>query len=273
MTYEFHSVTDPVLPFIYHEDTLPVGPKCWRNWHENMEFLFFIDGSACELCDGVTYEMHAGELFIVNANCLHEVHPHETTKIACLIVDQTFFRQNGLIAAGLRLRPHLDQAALGSRFLRVMEAFHNEDVCSAAETRLAVLEFLIWLIRNYREEQGTAAGRGSGKMSAMLQAARYIHAMVPEKITVEDIAASCALSTSYLMHAFKKTFGCQVTAYVNRVRCEYAKPLLAVETLSVQECGYLSGFSDAAYFSRVFKRHTGLSPAQYRRAVLAGLRR
>jgi phosphopentomutase len=47
--------------------------------------------------------------------------------------------------------------------------------------------------------------------------------------------------------------------------CEAARELLSGDELSVRECAEILGYSDQFYFCRVFKKHVGLSPAQFRR--------
>ncbi|MCM3627674.1 helix-turn-helix transcriptional regulator [Paenibacillus glycanilyticus] len=52
--------------------------------------------------------------------------------------------------------------------------------------------------------------------------------------------------------------------YINNVRIDHAKELLQSKDLSKGEVGYLSGLNDPYYFSKVFKKHIGVSPLQYR---------
>lgn len=73
------------------------------------------------------------------------------------------------------------------------------------------------------------------------------------------------LNASYLSALFKKEVGMSLTNYVNKNRIAYAKKLLQSTTLSVQSIAIQSGIPDIHYFTRLFKRESGLSPREWRR--------
>jgi AraC family transcriptional regulator len=70
-----------------------------------------------------------------------------------------------------------------------------------------------------------------------------------------------------LARAFRRAFGCTVGEYVRRLRIERAARQLADSDLSLAEIALGAGFSDQSHFSNLFRRHTGLSPFQFRRAI------
>jgi len=267
MTYEFHSFDDPSLPFIYHIDSLPVGPRCWGNWHENIEMLYFLEGEARVVCGGESYDMVPGRLLVVNSDCIHEIHPRVAARAACLIVGREFCRQNGIDTSALTFDACLEGGEAGSRFQTIMAEFGTKDRFAVAAERLAVLDMLVWLARYHSRKKAPPADCRGGreKLDTLKSVVNYLHAQMPGKVSADDAARACGISKYYLMHEFRTTFGCTMTSYVNQMRCEYAKPLLSAGTLPIQECGYLSGFGDPSYFSRVFRRCTGRTPAEYRR--------
>lgn len=73
----------------------------------------------------------------------------------------------------------------------------------------------------------------------------------------------------YLRRRFRRAAGQTPTEYLLSLRLSHARMLLArgsASSMSVHEVALLSGFYDAAYFSRVFRRQTGCSPREYQRA-------
>ena len=56
--------------------------------------------------------------------------------------------------------------------------------------------------------------------------------------------------------------GCTVNEYINRVRINYAYKKLREEDLSVGEVSDACGFSDISYFTKIFKKHTGILPSK-----------
>lgn len=94
----------------------------------------------------------------------------------------------------------------------------------------------------------------------------YVERNFAENFTVNDVAAACHCSVSYVSHTFKEKTGAGISSYVNRLRIRHSIPLLENTTLSVQEISGRVGFEDANYFSNVFKKIVGLSPSAYRSA-------
>lgn len=85
------------------------------------------------------------------------------------------------------------------------------------------------------------------------------------KITSEDLCRHFSCSRSYLSHNFKKETGLSIREYLLNLRLEDAKSLLCYSELNVTEIAFSVGFTDANYFSYVFKEKVGLSPLAYRK--------
>lgn len=87
----------------------------------------------------------------------------------------------------------------------------------------------------------------------------------PEPIRIGGLEDQALVSPDALRHAFRKEFGISPLRYLIQKRIAEAKRLLAGSALSVREVARQSGFEDEFYFSRVFKKETGLSPRAFRR--------
>jgi len=92
----------------------------------------------------------------------------------------------------------------------------------------------------------------------------YIKSHYSGKLTLEQIAASVHLSPSHISGLFRKETGQTVSAYIGFVRIEKSKQLLKTTQLSIAEIASRCGFEEQSYFSRVFRKQTGLSPKAYR---------
>ena len=88
--------------------------------------------------------------------------------------------------------------------------------------------------------------------------------MENSNVNIETIASEVCLSRSQLNRRIKSITGVTTQQYVNRVRLEQARELLANESLQVSEVAYHCGFDDVASFSRAFRRTFGVSPSQHR---------
>lgn len=84
------------------------------------------------------------------------------------------------------------------------------------------------------------------------------------ELSLSMVAATVYLSPSYLSKLFRKETGETYVDYVARVRMEEAQRLLRETNLRSVEVGAQVGYPNAQYFSFLFKKHTGLSPIEYR---------
>lgn len=92
-----------------------------------------------------------------------------------------------------------------------------------------------------------------------------------EKISLEEVAASAGISSSEAGRCFQKYYGKAPVEYIIEYRLNQARRLLESSDLSVKEIGFECGFYDPSYFSRIYRRHFGVTPGNYRRE--AGIER
>ena len=107
----------------------------------------------------------------------------------------------------------------------------------------------------------------SGEGSRILPAIRYIEEHCTEHIYVEDIAKLCYISQSQLRRLFERELGMSPTEFKNHKRMELAMNMLKYTYSRVGEVAESVGFDNIYVFSRVFTKHFGMSPLQYRKSL------
>jgi two-component system response regulator YesN len=93
---------------------------------------------------------------------------------------------------------------------------------------------------------------------------KYINEHYAEKLTLQQVADYLFISTWHLCRVLKKHSDTNFVDILNHVRIEHAKKFLRETNLKVYEISERVGYSDIAYFSKVFRALTGLSPKQFR---------
>ena len=88
-----------------------------------------------------------------------------------------------------------------------------------------------------------------------------------QPLTLGDCADEIDLSPWHLLRSFRAAFGETPHTYLTRVRIDRAAKLIALTGRPVTEVCFDVGFTSLGSFSTLFKRHTGMSPAAYRRRV------
>lgn len=86
-----------------------------------------------------------------------------------------------------------------------------------------------------------------------------------ENITLTELAKKYGISIGYLSSLIKENVGLSYSDYVTARRIQKAKELLEDERLSMEQIAEQTGFRDHFYFIKVFKKHTGITPGQYRK--------
>jgi AraC family transcriptional regulator len=144
---------------------------------------------------------------------------------------------------------------------RVYEEMRRMD----AAAPLAIEGLLLELVASASRMQVPTGG--SGRQRWLDDTRDRIHGELAARPSLTGLAASVGVHPVTLARAFRRAFGCTVGEYVRRLRIERAARRLADSELSLAEIALAEGFSDQSHFSNLFRRHTGLSPFQFRRAV------
>ena len=92
----------------------------------------------------------------------------------------------------------------------------------------------------------------------------YVQAHLGEEIHLEQVAASVGFSPAYLSRVFKEKTGTNFVAYVNQVRIDASKVDLRTTDHSISRIAQRCGFESVSYYTRVFKKLTGVTPGYYR---------
>jgi two-component system response regulator YesN len=88
-----------------------------------------------------------------------------------------------------------------------------------------------------------------------------------KKISLEDVANELNLSKHYLCNIFKKETGYNMSYYINKLRIEKAKSILLSTDCRIKEVYEEVGYSNQQYFSKVFKKFTGMTVSEYKESI------
>jgi AraC-like DNA-binding protein len=95
-----------------------------------------------------------------------------------------------------------------------------------------------------------------------------IQDQIDTNLTLKELSKGLDISPSYLSREFSKHFdNMSFGEYIRKQRIEKAKELMLTATYSLTEIAYLTGFSDQSHFTRIFKKHTGSNPSEYKRKM------
>jgi AraC-like DNA-binding protein len=95
----------------------------------------------------------------------------------------------------------------------------------------------------------------------------FLEENLTRDIDINEVARAASLSPFYLTRIFKARYGVPPYRYLISLRISRAGELLRDSSLTVTQICHRSGFNSLSHFITTFRRHTGVSPSQYRRMV------
>lgn len=105
----------------------------------------------------------------------------------------------------------------------------------------------------------------SEKSQKIAPAINYITKNYARAIKNDELAALCGLSTVYFRKLFAEIYSDSPINYIHKLRINKAKEMLASDFASISAVAHSLGYSNIYDFSRVFKKHTGISPSKYKK--------
>lgn len=136
--------------------------------------------------------------------------------------------------------------------LKIEEAFSEAELYRLTSE---MLNFFTFKVREVKNEQYS---------SVVVQAIYFISTHLYINFQNNEIAEYVAVSPNYLSYLFNKETGSTLTTFIQRARIEEAKHLLQNTNISIHEVGDLLSFSDQSYFTKIFKKHVGVTPKQFK---------
>ena len=102
--------------------------------------------------------------------------------------------------------------------------------------------------------------------SRVRHALTFIHLHISKKIDLEALAAETCVSKDHLIRIFKKSTGETPASYITRRKLERAELLLTTTVIPVKNIASELGYDDLSYFIRIFRKHSNMTPQEYRNA-------
>ena len=184
------------------------------------------------------------------------------TRIAARADDELRDRKNLTLSVNTLLRRTAYKAGVHPFYIDSISANYARFIENAS-SRQELEDVMPYLVRSYCE---LVEKRSTALYSAPVrQILVTIDASIDSDLSLKRFASELFLNTSYLSSLFKKETGMTLTDYVNQHRIGYAKRLLKSTTLSIQAVATSVGITDIHYFTRLFRRETGLSPREFRK--------
>lgn len=129
---------------------------------------------------------------------------------------------------------------------------------------LSFVETKSWAYRKFEYLiRAIQIGRGARKSVTVKEALKYIGERFTEDLSLDEVSEYVGVTPQHFSKLFKEETGNNYMEYLTRLRIDAAKDHLKDGEMTVKEIGYLVGYHDPNYFSRVFKKTVGISPTEF----------
>jgi AraC-like DNA-binding protein len=154
---------------------------------------------------------------------------------------------------------NLDLASIINKLIKeCMDTSPVKDVLAD----LSLQELLIRIIQS-QTINSVENGFKERSNSSVHEITQYIKLNLKENMSLKALSSKACMSTASFYRFFKRELGMSPIEYVLNEKIKAAKKLLQHPGIQINEVCYLSGFDDANYFSRLFKKYEGITPKQY----------
>lgn len=261
------------------------GSFLWH-WHPEIELTLVLKGEMDYQINETIYHIKEGDGLFGNTNTLHTGHMYQHQD--CTYISTTFHPRaiygfdSSLIyqkyVEGILKDPRLaslhftNECEWHKEVLKELAAIYQLS-CEKPpiwEMRMQMRLYHIWILicENYTPSaaaEQTGHIRDIERLKCILS---FIHSHYDEKISLENIAASTNLCRSECCRFFKKYMNVSLFEYLLFYRIEQSLPLIMEQQYNITEISGMVGFGNPCYFTKIFKKQTGISPTEYRKLKL-----
>ena len=151
--------------------------------------------------------------------------------------------------------PHNESYTLSDIYIKKADSLRDPE---------SVVDLLYEMQLDYTERMQKLKSEKHGSIYVM-RAIDYIYDHLDESLTMQGLAEYVGLNPSYFSKLFAKETHITVKAYINKVKIQTATQMLKDLDLAISDISLSLGYSSQSAFTAVFRKHTGLTPGEYRK--------
>lgn len=246
------------------------------HWHNEWEILRVLDGKLQISMDDEQYSMGKGDVLLIRGGMLHGGDP-ENCIYECLVFDlYGIFRKMDMVKPYLRpfyrqtclprsFYPAGDSEQAQAIFRELLGVFSSRGGCPELETVAGLSRLFAWIRNQGQYDTLSAQEEADSRIDRIKPVLEYIESHYSVAVTLEDLAQVAGMNPKYFCRVFRSLIHHSPVDYLNFYRIEQAAYLLDSTDLPVTEVGNRCGFWESSYFTKVFRKYKGTTPAAYRR--------
>ena len=237
----------------------------------DMISFFFVERNTCwGVVNGRKHALKRGDMLIIRGGdeftLGHDPRKPHISLSASLALEQGG-APNALLCRKFLRRYSLAQPSrYVAEFEKVLAALASTKPARDLEISGAMLQWLAWLMNELHPAMDRAFIEERGVVDKILLAETWADSRLSDVITLTEWAKAVGLNAVYFGRVFKRETGLRPMDWLNQRRLQMACQQLASTSQTITAIAEACGFASPFYFSRVFRKHFGQSPMQYRQS-------
>ena len=252
------------FPIYLHEDSLSEAhPSVYTNWHTDVEILYGLEGEACVHLDSESHTLRAGRIIVIDGDVLHTIQAvSPVCRYYCMQVSADFLSSHGFDMGNAWFTGAVEEAASLALYEDAAAEYFSYEPYARAAALGKAIALLVRLCRHHSRPDAAQTRRLNRDYPlAVMQALRYIREHLCENMSTDSVSKHVGVSKNYFCRMFRAYTNMTATQYINALRCDYASRLIAESGCNVSEAAHRIGVASVSYFTRLFKRHMGVTPS------------
>lgn len=235
------------------------------HYHERTCFAVVLEGTVEKVFTRNRHTSAAGSVVTMPAGEQHADHFAGDGAQLLVVEPQSGHEAQELLhpcASILQSVQHVRDSRIITLAWRVHRELHDPDPVSSLAVSGYVLEMLAQAARAHNGEQ-----RQTRPPAWLREAREYLHDNFNQSFQIADVAEAVGVHPVHLARTFREHCDVSPSRYLRRLRLNWVAARLARSEEPLSVLAGRAGFADQSHLTRLFKRQTGLTPGQYRRAV------
>lgn len=257
----------------------------YTHWHDNIEIIYMVEGSAVFYIGNESYTVDPGEIIFVNRGLLHSGYSINNTQVVfyaivfhpSLLASQSPdpFHSQFISPYATGQTPFPGKVELSSPshasvknlINSIIDEFEKKNPAYEIAIKAYLFLLVTQVIRDFPENQRITSitpliEKNMDKLKSLIS---YVEDHYSEKITIEQASRLVNMSPFHFCKTFKKITGRTFIEFLNLYRVNEAEGLLRSTDYSVGEVAERVGFCNINYFDKVFKQYKRYSPMKCRK--------
>jgi len=246
-----------------------VGGHSFGPGERDSYILHFIsDGKGIFECDGNTYELSRGDVFLVRPETNVYYRADDNNPWSYMWVGFNGIKAMSYLASagldGENVTTKCENTPLIFSYIQQMIMCRHLTLANELRRESALLQIFSVLMEEYKGTLPKEERYDYPYQIYVDQALDYIQHNFKTNIRINDLASYIGIDRSYLTNIFKHVTKMSPQEYLKRYRMEQSMNMLKETDMKICDVAEAVGYGDQLSFSKMFKKYTGISPSDYR---------